>query len=118
MRGREALGGLPRARRAQAVKPGSLSSERIGYSSGPARTACGVEPSLKSAPTHNGALISWLPERRRYELLRRLRIAAAVHHRRGWHGRRRFEPDAGLPWQPGERGPVYCLPVDPAVRDE
>jgi hypothetical protein len=82
MRRREAPGGLPRARRAQAVKPGSLSSGRIGYSSGPARTACGAGPSLKSAPTHNDALISWLPEWRRCERLRRPRIAAAVHHRK------------------------------------
>jgi hypothetical protein len=49
---------------------------------GPARTACGAGPSLKSAPTHNDALISWLPERRRCELLQHLRIAAAVHHRK------------------------------------
>ena len=82
MRRREAPGGLPRARRAQAVKPGSLSSGRIGYSSGPARTARGVGPSLKSAPTHNDALISWLPEWRRCELLRHPRVTAAVHHRK------------------------------------
>jgi hypothetical protein len=82
MRRREAPGGLPRARRAQAVKPGSLSSGRIGYSSGPARTACRAGPSLKSAPAHNDALISWLPEWRRCELLRHPRIAAAVHHRK------------------------------------
>jgi len=74
-------GRLPRARRAHAVEPGSLSSGRIGYSSGPARATCAVGPSLKSSPAHNGTPVSRLPEWQRCELLWRPRFAAAVHHR-------------------------------------
>jgi hypothetical protein len=68
--------GCPAQDAHKAVKPGSLSSGRIGYSSGAARTACGAGTSLKSAPTHDGTPVpSWLPERRRCELLRRPRLA-------------------------------------------